>query len=107
MALGSIKIALVDDPLYYLSMTHIISLTHHLIESHIVILRLRIISQFTLKSNSISLASRDYKSASKSEIFGVGKMISNLRAHRSYKNELELNIKLEKVSFLSHDLRPM
>ena len=107
MALDSIKIALVDDPPYYLSMTHIISLTHHLIESDIVILSLRIISQFTLKSNSISLASRDYKSASKREILGVGKMVSDLRAHRSYENELEFIIKLGKVSFFSHSLRTM
>ena len=107
MALDFIKTALVDDTPYYLSMTHIISRTQHLIEYDIDNFRLRIISQFSLKSNSISLASRDYKSASKREIFGVGKMVSNLRAHRSYENELELIIKLGKVSFLSHDLRPM
>ena len=107
MALDLIKKALVDDLPYYLSMSHIISLTQHFIEYDIDILRLRIISQFTLKSNSISLASRDYKSTSKREILGVAKTVSNLRAHRSYENEHELIIKLGKVSFFSHGLRPM
>ena len=43
MALDFIKTALVDDTPYYLSMTHIISRTHHLIEYDIDNFRFRII----------------------------------------------------------------